>query len=83
MCDGGLVVSGRLEQMGADRVGAIVASQPPIGVEGFQQFESGGPAVHHRCGDGVIERHHRIVVGHTLEQPVQGQDLRTTAPRTW
>jgi hypothetical protein len=31
--------------------------------------------VHHGSGDGVIERHHRIV-GHPLEQAIQGEDLR-------
>ena len=37
--------------------------------------EAGGRAVHHRRGDRVVERHHRVV-GHPLEQAVEREDLR-------
>ena len=69
------MVSGHLEQMGANGVEAVVAGQSSIGVERFEQLESGRRAVHHGRGDGVIERHHGIV-GHALEQAIQRQDLR-------
>jgi hypothetical protein len=53
----------------------MVASQPSIGVECFQQFESCSWPMHHRRGDAVIERHHRIV-RHLPQQAIQGEDLR-------
>ena len=46
-----------------------------IGVERSKKLESFGWAMHHGCGDGVIEHHHGIL-GHAFEELVQRQDLR-------
>ena len=75
MRDCGLAIPGHLEQMRAHRVEAMMPGQSSVGVERSEQLEPGRRAVHHRRGDGVVERHHRIV-GHALEQAIQRQDLR-------
>ena len=52
-----------------------MAGQSFIGVEGFQESEPCRRTVHHGSGDGVVERHHRIV-RHAFQQAIKRQDLR-------
>jgi hypothetical protein len=62
----GLVISGKLEQMGSSRGKAMMAAQPSIGIDRFEQFESFHRPMHHRGRNCVIERHHGVV-GHALQ----------------
>lgn len=67
VCDRGFMVSGHLQQVGADRGEAMMSSKSRIAVEHAKQFEPFGWAVHHNVGDGLIEHDHGIV-GHGLKQ---------------
>ena len=44
-------------------------------VQRLETFEAGRRPVHHRVGDGVVKRHHRVV-RHSLQQAVEREDLR-------
>ena len=70
VCNRGRMVAGHFEQMGTNGVEAMMAGQPSIGIQSSQQLESFGRAVHHGCGDSVIEHHHGIV-GHTFEKVIE------------
>lgn len=69
------MVSGHLQQMGTNRIQAVIARQAVIGLDRFEQFEAGGWTVYHSRANGVIEHHHGIR-GHALQQIVRRQDLR-------
>jgi len=64
------MVSSQFQQMSTNGVETMMAREPPVGGEPIQQIESVGRAVHHGCGDGVIQFHHRIV-RHAFQQIVQ------------
>ena len=71
----GLSIAGHLEQVGAHRTEAMVRGKARVGLERREQLQACRRPMHHRRGDGAIERHHRVV-RHLLEQPVERQDLR-------
>src|SRR5206468_899594 len=71
---GGRGVAGQLQQVGADRLQAVVAGQPAVVVQGGEQVEAGQRPAHHGQGDGVVEGHHRAG-GEPFEQLVEDQDL--------
>jgi hypothetical protein len=54
MLDGTLIVANHFEQMGANRVEAIVTSNPGVGIEGFLQFETFRRPVYHGGCNRVI-----------------------------
>src|SRR5260370_4878357 len=64
--DGGLMVAGHFQQMGANCVQTIVAGQPVVSVERSEQFQALGWAVHHGRCNCLIERHHGVV-GHAVQ----------------
>src|SRR5512132_2195036 len=72
---GGGGVAGQLQQVGPDRVQAVVAGQPAVVVQGGEQVEAGPGAAHHGQGHGVVEGHDRAG-GEPFEQLVEDQDLR-------
>ena len=69
------VVAGHLEQVGADRVEAVVVGHAIVVVERREQVEAGARAVDHRHRDRVVEGDHRVG-RHALEQLVEREDLR-------
>jgi hypothetical protein len=61
MCNGSLMLSGQLQQVGTNGIETMMTAQPSIRIERTQQLESFGRAVYHGGGDSVIERHHGIL----------------------
>ncbi len=59
--------------MGTNRVEVMMAGKSCIRVERPKQLESFGWAMHHGCGDGVIEHHHGIV-GQAFKELIQRKD---------
>ena len=57
-----LAVPGHLEQMRPHRFQPVVTGDPPVGFEPSEPLEAGPGALGHRDRDGVVQRHHRIVV---------------------
>ena len=57
--------------MGADGVEAVMLVKVGICVELLEERDAAGWAVHHGCGDGLVEHHH-WVVGCAAEQFVEG-----------
>jgi len=70
-----LAVPGHLEQMRPHRFQPVVTGDPPVGFEPSEPLEAGPGALGHRDRDGVVQRHHRIVVD-PQEQFVERGDLR-------
>src|SRR5690606_17016081 len=64
-----------LEQMRADGVESVVPAEPRIAIERLQQVEPRSRAVHHRGGDRMVERDHRVV-RYPQQETVQREDLR-------
>jgi len=73
--EGSLAVAGHFEQMGPHCVEAMMPGHAGIGIERGHELDSLGGAMHHGGGDGVVQQHHGILGG-TLEQVVERQDLR-------
>lgn len=73
--DGGRMISGHFQQMGANGVKTVMAGEASIGIERIEQIETRGRAVHHGRGNGVIEHHHGIV-RHAFQEIIERQDLR-------
>src|SRR3954447_17405897 len=73
--DGALGIARALVQVAADGVQAVVAGEPRIGVQRLKQLQPLLRSLHHRGGDRAVERLHRVV-GHPLQQAVQGENLR-------
>src|SRR4051794_32285084 len=73
--DGGVVVAGPLEKMGANGLETVAVRVPFVAVEGAECGEARGGAVDHGEGDGPAERG-----GGTWrdlgEHVVEGEDLR-------
>jgi hypothetical protein len=69
------VVAGQLQQVGADRVQAVVAGQVAVGVQGVQHLQARPRALDHRERHGMAQRDHRVRPD-PFEQLVQDEDLR-------
>jgi hypothetical protein len=68
-------ITGALEQVGPDRVEAVVAGQAIVGPQRSQQLEPGPGPVHHRHGHSVVERGHRVG-GDAQQELVEQDDLQ-------
>src|SRR5687767_6656031 len=68
------VVTSHLEQVPADGVQTVIASDPRIIIQFIKQLERGSRAFYHSSSNGVVQRDH-WVVRDGFEQIVKGKDL--------